>query len=251
MIEIVKISKNKPLSTSNRKNLYNIYMIDYEHLTLRKHHYLEGDITKIENYKLALADKDIVWHCHHRRELVPDRKTAIELIEMGLYFNRPPEELVFLTPEEHMRLHGIGQNNPMSGKSSWEKCTTEQRKDRSRRFSISMKGKNAGKTFWTDGIKTVFAVECPPGFVKKRFTRSAETRMKMSKVSKGRKMSDEAKKKIAKARKGTRLSAELKTKLSEKLAGMLWWNDGSRNARSKDCPGEGWSRGKTKWKKKE
>lgn len=226
-------------------------MINYEHLILKKHHYLEGDITKIENYELALADKNEVWHCHHRRELVPDRKTAVELIEMGLYFNRPPEELIFLTQEEHMRLHGIGQNNPMSGKSSWEKCTVEQREDRSRRFSSSMKGKNAGKTFWTDGVKTVFAVECPPGFVKKHFVRSAETRMKMSKAFKGRKHTEEAKKKISEANKGNHLSAEQKSKLSKKMARLRWWNNGVKNARSKYCPGEGWTRGRTKWKKKE
>ena len=38
-----------------------------------------------------------------------------------------------------------GKNNPMYGKSSWEKCTPEQRADRARRFSQNMKGKNKGK----------------------------------------------------------------------------------------------------------
>ena len=38
-----------------------------------------------------------------------------------------------------------GKNNPMYGKSSWEKCTPEQRADRARRYSQNMKGKNKGK----------------------------------------------------------------------------------------------------------
>lgn len=110
---------------------------------------------------------------------MPDRKTAVELIEMGLYWNRPPEELIFLTSSEHMRLHSTGSNNPMAGKDSWEKCSPEERADRARRYSQSMKGKNVGKTFWTDGSKTVFARECPPGFYKKHFKRSEETRKKL------------------------------------------------------------------------
>lgn len=62
-------------------------MIDYAHLKYRKYHYLEGDETKIENYAEAASDKTVVWACHHRRELVPDRKTAEDLKAMGLYWN--------------------------------------------------------------------------------------------------------------------------------------------------------------------
>lgn len=123
-------------------------MIDYYHLKYRKYHYLEGDETKIENYAEAASDKTQVWVCHHRRELVPDRKTIEDLKVMGLYWNQPPEALVFMTASEHMRLHGNGANNPMAGKSSWEKCTPEQKADRAARYSASMKGKNAGKRQW-------------------------------------------------------------------------------------------------------
>ena len=57
-----------------------------------------------------------------------------------------------------------GEGNPMFGKSSWEKCTEEEKADRKRRYSNSMKGKNVGKTFWTDGKVRVFKTECPEGF---------------------------------------------------------------------------------------
>ena len=144
--------------------MYNIDMIDYEHLKLRKYHYLEGDETKIENYAEALADKSETWVCHHRRELEPDRNTIEDLKAKGLYWYRPPEELIFLTNSDHMRLHSSGQNNAMYGKSSWEKCTPEQRVDRAKRYSQSMRGKNKGKHMWNDGVRTVFAFECPEGF---------------------------------------------------------------------------------------
>jgi hypothetical protein len=28
--------------------------------------------------------------------------------------------------------------------------------------------------------------------------------------------------------------------------GMLYWNDGTKNKRAKECPGEGWTRGMVK-----
>lgn len=68
-----------------------------------------------------------------------------------------------MKPDEHMRLHGNGENNPMAGKSSWEKCTPEQKADRAARYSVSMKGKNAGKRQWhkfVDGVlKRIFTRE--------------------------------------------------------------------------------------------
>lgn len=60
------------------------------------------DFDKIENYKKALVDNFKGWHCHHRLEKKYSRD---ELIKNGLYFNRPPEELVFLTKEEHHQIH--------------------------------------------------------------------------------------------------------------------------------------------------
>jgi hypothetical protein len=38
-----------------------------------------------------------------------------------------------------------GINNPMYGKSSWEKCSNEERTKRIEKFKTNMKGKNKGK----------------------------------------------------------------------------------------------------------
>lgn len=142
--------------------MYNIDMIDYEHLKLRKYHYLEGDETKIENYELAKADQTQTWVCHHRRELEPDRKTIEDLKAMGLYWNQPPEALIFMRSADHTSLHCAGENNPMYGKSSWEKCTPEQREDRAKRYSQSMKGKNKGKKHYNNGVVRIFIAGDPP-----------------------------------------------------------------------------------------
>lgn len=123
-------------------------MIDYMHLKYKKYHYLEGDETKIENYAEAASDESQVWVCHHRRELVPDRKTVEDLKSMGLYWNQPPEALIFMTARDHSCLHGSGANNPMARKSSWVNHTPEERADRAARYSASMRGKNAGKRQW-------------------------------------------------------------------------------------------------------
>ena len=63
---------------------------------------------KIENYEKAVADTELTWHCHHRLEIDDNGNTVMykaDLVEKNLYYERPPEELIFLTPTEHMRLH--------------------------------------------------------------------------------------------------------------------------------------------------
>ena len=136
-------------------------MINYSRLKYRKYHYLDGDETLIENYAEALADTTQTWVCHHRRELEPTRMTAEDLIDQGLYWNRPPEELIFLTNSDHMKLHSAGKNNPMYNKSSWEKCTEEERKIRAAKYSNSMRGKNVGRKMWNNGVVNRFQADCP------------------------------------------------------------------------------------------
>lgn len=73
------------------------------------------DFTKIENYSKAVLDTTQTWDCHHRRE-THYLKNGIwirrnedlpkqQLIEDDVYYNVPPEELIFLTQAEHKTLH--------------------------------------------------------------------------------------------------------------------------------------------------
>ena len=86
------------------------------------------DYEKIENYQKAKKDNFKGWDCHHRlethnsdgeRRLVDITKK--ELIALGMYYNRPAEELIFLPTSEHRLLHNKGEKNPNYGKPSWNK----------------------------------------------------------------------------------------------------------------------------------
>ena len=70
--------------------------------------FCKDDITKIENYEQAINDKTQTWHCHHRLELTLDNDNAHskqDLIRLGMYYNRPYFELIFLTSKEHRNIH--------------------------------------------------------------------------------------------------------------------------------------------------
>jgi hypothetical protein len=61
---------------------------------------------QIENYEKAIADTEQTWHCHHRLEIHEDYTNSVKHLKMmNLYYNRPPEELIFLTSAEHSRLY--------------------------------------------------------------------------------------------------------------------------------------------------
>lgn len=61
----------------------------------------------VENYDKAIADKTQTWCIHHRLEISPTGKvfSRRRLIELGLYYDRPANEFIFLTKSEHMKLH--------------------------------------------------------------------------------------------------------------------------------------------------
>ena len=184
-------------------------MIDYYHLKFRKHHYLEGDETLIENYDLASTDKTQVWVCHHRRELEPTRKTARQLMDEDLYWNRPPEELIFLTNEEHARLHCHGKNNVMYGRSSWEGLDESTRNQRISIFKDKMRGRNRGKHHYHDANGVgYFCDDGDPRIVELNLIRGLPP-------------------------KGTHKST----------GGYVLWNNGTIQLKRRECPGPGWIRG--------
>lgn len=83
------------------------------------------DISLIENYDKAIADKERTWQCHHRNEIIMNCGKK-ELIAVGAYYDRPARELIFLTKGEHRRLH-------MKGKKFSE--------EHKRKMSVAKKGK--------------------------------------------------------------------------------------------------------------
>lgn len=143
------------------------------------------DISLIENYKEARYDTSQIWECHHRLEIQGDKILSMQdLKEMGLYYNRPASELIFLTRSEHRSIHGKGRSlsdkiKEKLSKAHSGKILSEEHK---KKISKSLKGKNN------------------PMYGKKRFDLSF--RNKTNPPTKGKKMSEEQKMKISKALKG-------------------------------------------------
>lgn len=84
---------------------------------LRNHRFMFAycipeEIEQIENYELAKKDNFDGWNIHHRlethnsdgeRRLV--NLSRAELKALDMYYNRPANELIFLTNSEHIKLH--------------------------------------------------------------------------------------------------------------------------------------------------
>ena len=160
------------------------------------------DYTNIENYEKAATDNFVGWCCHHRKGV--DIPTE-ELQALGMYYNRPADELIFLTRSEHTSLHSKG-NKYMMGKHHSAESNYKN--------SEAHKGKH----------------------------HSEEAKKKLSDVNKGKKLSEETKKKMSEARKGKPKYAEHKKKIGElkkgntNTKGKHWYNNGKINIMSKECP---------------
>lgn len=112
------------------------------------------DFTKIENYEKAIADTAQTWICHHRLETHnSDGERRLvdispkELIALDMYFDRPAEELIFLTKQEHTPLHHKGRHHTEEARRKM----TEARKgkhfseEHKRKLSQALKGHAVSK----------------------------------------------------------------------------------------------------------
>ena len=186
--------------------------------------YCSEPLELVENYQQAKADNFAGWCIHHRLEIQPDgtRVSAQELNYQGLYYDRPASELIFMRFRDHSSLHSAG-NAYMKGKHLSEET----------RQKMSV---NNGR-FW------------------KGKHHSAETRKKIATANKGRHHSAEARQKIAVAKRGENNplfgkhhSDETRLKMSKAAKGKHLWNNGVSCKLARECPGEGWTRGRLRFK---
>ena len=148
----------------------------------------------IENYELAIADKEKVWICHHRKEEFYTKK---ELIELNMYFNVSPDDLVFCRSEkEHHKYPHKGQRH------------SEEHK---KKLSEAHKGLKTGP-------------------------RSEETKNKISEALKGRSLSEDHKKKLSEVGKLRNFPEEHRKKISDANKGRKWFTNGVINVWDFTCP---------------
>ena len=141
---------------------------------------------KIENYEKAKADNFKGWHCHHRLETHnSDGERRLvdinhkELKALGMYYNRPPEELIFLTIKEHNAFnkgkqgywkgkqgYWKGKTGPNKGKQGYWKGKTGPNKGKkhSEETKKKMAESHKGMYWYNNGKINKRAKECPPGF---------------------------------------------------------------------------------------
>lgn len=191
-----------------------------------------SELERVENFERAKLDKFKGWHCHHRLETHnsdgQEREvfiTSEELRALDMYYNRPPEELIFMTGSEHISLHCSGEHN-----AHYCKHLSDEHK------------RKAVETRMLNGSYKV----------------SEETKRKISEAHKGRHRSEETKNRISEAlkgrpgsNKGKKFSEEHKNKISEsnkgKSKGKKWFNNGKINKFCFECP-EGFWPGRLSWR---
>jgi hypothetical protein len=168
----------------------------------------------IENYEKAVADNFKGWLCHHRLEThTSDGERRLvdiisdELIALGMYYNRPAGELIFLTVKEHSSLHNKGKHHTEEAKKKMSEAKKGHRPSDETRKKIS------------DNHK---------GMLGKHH--SEETKKKQSEAMKGEKNPNY----------GKQFSEETRNKISEKskdrCKGFHWYNNGEVNKFCCECP---------------
>ena len=195
------------------------------------------DYENIENYEKAKADDFKNWEVHHRLETHNsdgERRlvdiTADELKALDMYYNRPANELIFMTIYEHSRLH-------MKGKHLSEETRKKiGEASKGNKYALGYKHSEEAKNKISEAMKG----EKNPFYGKHH---SEETIQKMSEARKGKCLgkdnpfygkthSEESKKRIGAINK-------------VKMKGMRFFNNGKINIRAKECP-EGFVPGRIK-----
>lgn len=204
-------SKTRKFTDSGRRDRTPVSGVDFYGKMIQRINaeaYCSEDISKIENYEQAVNDDTQMWQCHHRRE-IDENKTRARLIAEKLYYYRPAAELIFLTRSQHVALHNKG-NKYGIGISPWIKGRHHSEKSRKK---MSEKAKH-------------------------RAPISEETRKKLSISRSGEKN----------PMFGKHHSEETKKKCAAAFIGTHWWNNGIVSKQKRECPGEGWVRGRLKRK---
>ena len=67
-------------------------------------------ISKVENYAEAFNDNTCTWHLRHRNAILFGWSVK-EMKDNCIYLYCDPEDLMFLRPSEHLRLHAAARKH--------------------------------------------------------------------------------------------------------------------------------------------
>lgn len=148
------------------------------------------DISLIENYDKAIADQTQTWHIHHRLETQTGKHIyAKKLVELGLYYNRPAAELIFLTKADHNKVHFalirtkgfLGHRHTEETKKKislagigrpGHRMSDDVKKKMKSKISNTLKG----NCYWfNNGVVCVRAKKCPEGFTPGRLKMASKS----------------------------------------------------------------------------
>ena len=186
------------------------------------------DYENIENYQKAKADDFKNWEVHHRLETHNsdgERRlvdiTADELKALGMYYNRPAEELIFIPIYEHSRLHMKGKHLSEETKKKMSEAS------KGNKYALGHKHSEEAKNKIAEAMKG----EKNPFYGKHH---SEDTRKKMREARKGKQLGKDN------PFYGKKHSEETRKKIGEinkvKMKGMYFFNNGKINIRAKECP---------------
>lgn len=68
----------------------------------RQKYVRNGELYKVRNFDKAKSDNFEGWEIHHINE---ETFAWRQLVIMNMYYNRPPEELIFVKVEVHQEIH--------------------------------------------------------------------------------------------------------------------------------------------------
>ena len=160
-----------------------------------------GEQSKIENYEEAKADGFKGWLIHHRLE-THDSDGVLRLVELspaelnalGMYYNRPASELIYMKKGEHSSLHHKGKRfsdeTRAKMREAWKHRAPESDETRAKRSVAHQHPSDEAREHMREGQ------------LGRRH--SAATKAKMSAAQRGHKVTEETKLKISLALKGKR-----------------------------------------------
>lgn len=227
-------------------------------ISKRAYMYCREDLSLIENYDKAINDSTQIWRCHHRLEIQDEGKiiyTSKQLENLGLYYNRPASELIFLTLSEHNKLHGKympkERRDRMNAALKGRVPTAEHRLH----LSQALKGRKQTEEQRKINSDSHKGIKCTEEAKKKisknskRYWSNEINKQKQSIRLKGKKRTDEQKKHYSESAKISHSSKEYKENMRNiminsenyktamaKRKGEKWWNNGIICIRALECP---------------